>query len=541
MIFYILAFSNLVSGIVTGEVSTLKWTQCGDEKNPTLECSSLLVPLDYANPSSKLIEIALNRKPAPVQPAKLSLLFNPGGPGGSGLDLVNGFPSSYYDNEVDYIGFDPRGGGKSQPVACADTAYAMQTFTRDGNIFGVDFVPESATSEQIAVFAAYSELTGQSCLKHSGELLYYVATAYVCRDMDEIRKALGMKKMNYMGFSYGTALGSTYANMFPDNVGRMILDGVVNPNDYYGNVFDFFSGLVDLDATFKSVANACDQATVKECPLSKQGSKDGKTASQTIHSVIESLKSKPLIVNQTSIPAVVTSQIASKVLFRSMYDSTRFFPMIQAFHEASRGNGYPLSQMSPSFNETVLKANAQIGNPGLAILCSDTDISTTKISVDEWSNKVKHYENTVSKLGSREWGWMMLAWYMNLLLIVSRTWPRSPKTEHYKGPWNKKFNFPIMIVGNTFDPVTPLKSAKELYQMMNEGHAGNSNAVLLHHNGHGHCSVGQRSECTRKLQVDYMLRGLLPPKDAVCQPDNPLFGKKIERLAMHQFKFKFFK
>ncbi|KAI8892319.1 hypothetical protein BC833DRAFT_612080, partial [Globomyces pollinis-pini] len=117
--------------------------------------------------------------------------------------------------------------------------------------------------------------------------------------------------------------------------------------------------------------------------------------------------------------------------------------------------------------------------------------------------------------------------------------PRSPKTEHYKGPWNKKFNFPIMIVGNTFDPVTPLKSAKELYQMMNEGHAGDSNAVLLHHNGHGHCSFGQQSECTRKHQVDYMLRGLLPPKDAVCQPDNPLFGKIIERLAIHQFEFKF--
>ncbi|KAJ2990317.1 hypothetical protein HDV02_004480, partial [Globomyces sp. JEL0801] len=264
MIFYILAFSNLVTGIVTGEVSTLKWTQCGDEKNPTLECSSLLVPLDYANPSSKLIEIALNRKPAPIQPAKLSLLFNPGGPGGSGLDLVNGFPSSHYDNEVDYIGFDPRGVGKSQPVACADTAYAMQTFTRDANIFGVDFVPESATSEQIAVFAAYSELTGQSCLKHSGELLYYVSTPYVCRDMDEIRKALGMKKMNYMGFSYGTALGNTYANMFPDNVGRMILDGVVNPNHYYGDAFDFLKGLVDLDATFESITNACDQAAVEE-------------------------------------------------------------------------------------------------------------------------------------------------------------------------------------------------------------------------------------------------------------------------------------
>ncbi|KAI8892109.1 hypothetical protein BC833DRAFT_626151 [Globomyces pollinis-pini] len=418
----------------------------------------------------------------------------------------------------------------------------MQTFTRDANIFGVDFVPESATSEQIAVFAAYSELTGQSCLKHSGELLYYVATAYVCRDMDEIRKALGMKKLNYMGFSYGTALGNTYANMFPDNVGRMILDGVVNPNHYYGDAFDFLKGLVDLDATFESITNACDQATVEECPLSKQGSKDGKTASQTIHSVIESLKSKPLIVNQTSIPAVITSEMASKVLFRSMYDSTRFLPMIQAFHEASKGNGYPLSQVHlPSFNETVLKATTQIGDSFFAILCSDTDISSTKISVDEWSNKVKHYENTVSKLAGRQWGWMLLAWYTHLLLIVSRTWPRSPKTEHYKGPWNKKFSFPIMIVGNTFDPVTPLKSAKELYQMMNEGYEGDSNAVLLHHNGHGHCSTAQPSECTRKHQVDYMLRGLFPSKDAVCQPDNPLFGKIIDLLSMNQFKsFKFF-
>ncbi|KAJ2997457.1 hypothetical protein HDV02_005498 [Globomyces sp. JEL0801] len=529
MLFQVLLLSNLVLGIVIGEINSLKWVNCGDEEVPTLECSSLLVPMDYTNPSSKLIAISINRKPAPIQPAKLSLLFNPGGPGGSGLDIVKFFDSAHYNNVVDYIGFDPRGVGKSQAVACSGSATAAQTYYRDGAQFGVHHLSQSASSEQVAVFAAYSELTGQACLKYSGELIYHISTPYVCRDMDEIRKALGMKKLNYMGFSYGTILGNTYANMFPDNVGRMIIDGVVNPNQYYGSIFDFLNGLVDMDATVEAVANACDKVTFQECPLSKQGSVHGLTALQTITAVIENLKSKPLLVNQTDIPVVVTSEMAASVLFKNIYDSSYYPGLVSAFYQASKGNGYLLSKLHTlSYNVTELTNGKDIGDSYSAIVCTDTDDSTSKFSIDEWLQKVRHFENTVSKIASRQWGWKTL---------VCRTWPRSPKTEHYKGPWNKKFNFPIMIVGNTFDPVTPLKSAKQVYEMMNEGHEPDSNAVLVHHNGHGHCSGAQPSECTRNYQVNYMLHGLLPPKNAVCQPDHPLFAsQKIERLTVNRFK-----
>ncbi|KAI8900116.1 Alpha/Beta hydrolase protein [Globomyces pollinis-pini] len=529
MICFLFLLPLTTVGLVAGEVNTLKWINCGDEKEPTLECSTLLVPMDYANPSSKLIQIALNRKPAPIQPAKLSLLFNPGGPGGSGLDLVKGFNSSYYNNVVDYIGFDPRGVGKSQSVACAETPADWQTYLRDSSLFGVDYVPQAATPEQIAVYAAYSELTSQSCLKHSGELIYHITTPYVCRDMDEIRKALGMKKMNYMGFSYGTVLGNTYANMFPDNVGRMILDGVANPFEYYGSVFNFLNGLVDTEVTVEEFANACDQVTSAECPLSKEGSEFGFTALQTIYSVIENLKTKPLLVHQTSVPAVVTSEMASKVLFMNIYKVPKYLEIATAFYQASKGNGYPMSTLHDrTFNMTEVKESRAIGDSFAAIICSDTDISSTKYSVAEWFEQVKYHENTVSRLASRQWGWQ---------LLVCRTWPRSPKTEHYKGPWNKKFNFPIMIVGNTYDPVTPFKSARNLYEMMNEGHAKDSNAVLVHHNGHGHCSTTQESTCTRQYQIDYVLHGILPPPNAVCEPDSSLFTKpKVQRLSFNNFK-----
>ncbi|MXM64053.1 alpha/beta fold hydrolase [Streptomyces sp. HUCO-GS316] len=198
------------------------WKKCGTADYPTLQCASLKVPLDHANPQGRKITLALSRVPHTAEKYQGPLLVNPGGPGGSGLTLA-GFVASSLPKAVaaqyDVIGFDPRGVGASQPALDCKPGYFDPVRP--------DSVPSTRAIENANLTRAKS--FADACGKKYASVLPYINTVSAVRDMDAIRRAVGAKKINYFGYSYGTYLGAVYAKLYPERVRRMVLDSIVDP------------------------------------------------------------------------------------------------------------------------------------------------------------------------------------------------------------------------------------------------------------------------------------------------------------------------
>ncbi|GGV75353.1 peptidase [Streptomyces griseoloalbus] len=202
------------------------WKRCGTDDYPTLQCASVEVPLDHTDPTGRKITLALSRVRHTAKKYQGPLLVNPGGPGGSGLTLA-GFVASSLPEEVaaqyDVIGFDPRGVGASEPAL--DCAPGHIDPVRPDSVPTTPAV-EQANLQRVQSFAA-------ACSGKYADLLPYIDTAGAARDLDVIRRALGAKKINYLGYSYGTYLGAVYAKLFPERVRRLVLDSVVDPTEVW--------------------------------------------------------------------------------------------------------------------------------------------------------------------------------------------------------------------------------------------------------------------------------------------------------------------
>ncbi|MEV5435065.1 alpha/beta hydrolase [Streptomyces sp. NPDC052682] len=211
--------SHPAHSAVTSQVS---WKKCATEDYPTLQCASVKVPLDYAKPQGKKITLALSRVPHTSSTYQGPLLVNPGGPGGSGLTLA-GFVASSLPKKVaaqyDVIGFDPRGVGKSRP--------ALDCKPGQFDPVRPDSVPSTPAIEKANL--ARAKNFAAACGKKYADVLPYINTVSAVKDMDSIRKALGAKKINYFGYSYGTYLGAVYAKLYPERVRRLVLDSIVDP------------------------------------------------------------------------------------------------------------------------------------------------------------------------------------------------------------------------------------------------------------------------------------------------------------------------
>ncbi|MEA2273225.1 MAG: hypothetical protein QOI98_1933, partial [Solirubrobacteraceae bacterium] len=196
----------------------IAWTSCGGR----LQCATLTVPLDYADPTGPKIELSLNKLPARKPDQRIgALLVNPGGPGASGVEFVAGGVDVRQAvlERFDIIGFDPRGVGASTPLPCGDTT--VPTFRH------VDSTPD--TPEEQAALDAAAKAVATDCGANAGDLLAHVGTDDVVRDMDTIRLALGESQINYLGISYGSLLGLRYAQLFPQSARAIAVDGVIDP------------------------------------------------------------------------------------------------------------------------------------------------------------------------------------------------------------------------------------------------------------------------------------------------------------------------
>ncbi|MFF0016544.1 alpha/beta hydrolase [Streptomyces sp. NPDC005374] len=204
------------------QAARLDWKKCGTTNSPTLQCASLKVPLDHANPRGQQITLALSRVPHTAKKYQGPLLVNPGGPGGSGLTfagfIASGLPKSVAA-QYDVIGFDPRGVGKSKPAL--DCRPGHFDPVRPNSVPSTPAI-EKANLDRVKSFAA-------ACGRKYADVLPYIDTVSAVRDMDSIRQALGAEKINYFGYSYGTYLGAVYAKLFPHQVRRLVLDSIVDP------------------------------------------------------------------------------------------------------------------------------------------------------------------------------------------------------------------------------------------------------------------------------------------------------------------------
>ncbi|KAJ3258014.1 hypothetical protein HK103_004148 [Boothiomyces macroporosus] len=467
------------------------WYQCGD-----LLCTSIQVPLNHSNPLT-MIDIHLVKYPALITPS-IPMIFNPGGSGiGMIEDNYKYFRTVFGDN-VDLIGFDPRGVGKSNPVQCGMTFESYDIQKRKYTFDGVYTPPANATKQQQSLYNAISEGFSRDCVKYSGEIIDYLSTANVARDLDLIREFLGVNELNYYGASYGSFLGLTYANMFPNKTGKMILDGITSPFEYQGDIFAFVRGMHrDYYTTMDKFFEECDRSEYN-CKKTKD----------VVSAFLDRVEQEPVGYFNGVYTKFATSSMIKSILGAKGY-RPRDWPWFSRILVELMDNNAEnfLSIFYPdtsSCSQQSYSANGEYSH--LGITCSDTDIKTTEYTLDEWIQiaNTESFVNTDS------------IYYF----LRCRTWKRNPHSERYGGPWNRRFKNKILLIGNRYDPATPYSSAKQVEQLVNQD---NEQAVLLTLDGYGHVSLSQSSRCINNHVKRYIETGELPPKDTICLPDRPVF------------------
>ncbi|RKO87664.1 hypothetical protein BDK51DRAFT_26884, partial [Blyttiomyces helicus] len=390
---------------------TVNWKRCGD-----LECSTFTVPLNHSDPTGRTIDLALIRHKATVQPSLGSMFVNPGGPGGSGIDMY------------DIIGFDPRGIGLSTPVKCFDSATSHLAFDTNLGLF-----PRRGDAADEALYAMRARVRAELCFKNAGDLLPFTSTAAVARDLDLLREAVGEELLHYYGYSYGTFLGSTYVNMFPERVGRVIVDAVVDPREFSGEYFDFiYGGLIHTEAAVDAMAAACEDAGPDRCamaPKPPRGSRShprtGPSVASRIRTLVASLDTNPLPAPNAAVPGVLTTALASNVIFLATYQTVRWPAVMEALARAEEGDGTLLRNLAVPAPADACPTRDESGGEGfLAVTCAD---QTPGGIVDfvGFKGAVAKAEN-VSYFGGREWAYTSLPCF---------DWGVKAH-EAFRGPWN---------------------------------------------------------------------------------------------------------
>ncbi|KIJ43912.1 hypothetical protein M422DRAFT_228944 [Sphaerobolus stellatus SS14] len=482
----------------------LRWITCAENR----ECARFEVPMDYTNPSGDKVAIALTRIKAKIPSESKGyrgpILFNPGGPGGPGVELIENIGEDLQrllGDEYDIVGFDPRGIGRTTPrISLFDDDFERTFWEHDA----LSIV--NASTDSLAREYARSYVTGQLAAKKANHTSQYVSTALVARDMLSITRAHGRDKLQYWGFSYGTVLGATFSAMFPDNVERLIIDGVVDFADYYEG--RWYSNLLDTDKILKYWLNEC-VAAGPACPMHDDSTE---AISQRVHNVFEALRVQPFPVLNGSIYGILELGPVKKLLFQTLYNPFTFLPAFtKALAALEAGDGLPMFSLLQA-GKPVPKCDKDplvvlpLHEAGAAVACGDAlgagrDIESIAKHLEELSD---------------------LSVFADVWTVLTRIgcvgWSNVPK-ERYGGPFNTTTSFPLLIIGNTADPVTPLAAAKKAA-------AGFRNSALLTVNTPGHCSIAGTSPAASKYIRDYFREGSLPPEGTVCEVEDKLFGLK---------------
>ncbi len=463
------------TGLATYYGQKLAWSGCGGD----FQCAALKVPIDYADPAGKSIELRLLRLRAGDDRVG-SLVINPGGPGGSGVDYARAARSVISDavrKRYDVVGFDPRGVGESAPLKCL-------TDRQTDQLVASDPTPDDAT-EVAATLSLVTQLAAR-CKAGGGELLAHVATRDAARDMDVLRAALGDRRLTYLGKSYGTFLGATYAGLFPGNVGRMVLDGVLDPA--------LTSEQINLGQAkgFEQATRAfvADCATKSSCPLGS--TVDG--GMQRLRDLLRQLDSAPLPTGDPQRP--LTEGLGSLGVAVAMYDEGYWPTLRDALTAAFGGDGAPLLQLSDAYTDRG--SNGKYGSNQNTVIYAVNCLDRPE------EGGLAQVQRTVTEFTRQAptWG-AFLAWSE----LPCDTWP--VKGTAVPGPISASGSGPIVVVGTTRDPATPYQWAVNLAKELANGH-------LITYDGDGHTAYLRGSRCVDKAVDAYLLRGTVPKQDLTC-------------------------
>jgi pimeloyl-ACP methyl ester carboxylesterase len=475
--------------------SPITWTTCG----PRLECASVPVPLDWADPGGRTIALALIRHLASRPGQRIGTLFvNPGGPGDSGVNDVadrGDRLDAATEGRFDILGWDPRGSGRSAPVTCfADAA--------ERAAFWGDVVIPSTRAEERRYLAMTVELA-RRCGTRNGDLLAHISMADQVRDLDRLRWLVGDRRLSFLGESNGTLMGQTYANMFPSRVRAMALDGIVDPIPYnHGTAAALAAGLADADLVLAKFVALCQAAGPARCALAGHGS-----VARRVDALLARLRQAPIPAPNATPPGVLTyAEAVAGIKFNVLASPADWPFAAQLLEAAAEGDGSAAKDIA---NLAAVDEVRVAFEQNTALTCAD---APARQSARQWPAVVRRL-TAVSRIGGPPYGWLIGA--------PCASWP-ARSAVRYTGPWDAVTRTPILLVNTRFEPNTPLAAARAVQRRL-------GNAVLLIHDGYGHLADKDPSACVTAAIGDYLVRLQTPRRGAVCPSDrlpfDPDFGQ----------------
>jgi pimeloyl-ACP methyl ester carboxylesterase len=437
-----------------------------------LQCATMTVPLDYADPDGPTIAIAVARLPALNGSARGSIVVNPGGPGEPGVDFLNEAATEFSSLRSAYniVSFDPRGTGRSDPAHCLSGPDLDEYYAAD---------PIANTAQSDATLVALSQRFAAGCLARTGRTLLFLGTQYTARDLEELRRALGGAPLTYLGLSYGTFLGETYASLYPNNVRAMVLDGVENP-------------------TIPLLPASEDQATAFERDLTDfetdcaQGCGFAQSPSATIDGVLAQAARAPLIVNGRALTRAEAITGIVTYLYDPAEDRDLEQALANAINQAASGNGDLLLGSADDYvGRNSDGTYAPLAESNMAIACADGSVPTT---LSTYISEAQRMNAIDPHFGADTvWGDLVCAY-----------WPF-----HAPPPsFHTVQTVPLLFVGATGDPATPYTWALGAVPFF-------PGSVLLTRDGDGHVSFG-KSACANAYEQAYLFNLTLPPSGATC-------------------------
>ncbi|NUR91805.1 MAG: alpha/beta fold hydrolase [Nonomuraea sp.] len=431
--------------------------------DPSVQCGTIQVPLDYAEPGGEKIDLALIRVKATGDPLG-SLVFNFGGPGASGVDTLAMAAKAFgsLGTRYDLVSFDPRGVERSAGVKCG------------GELDDLLSAPSGADGDALA------EKFAAACEKDSGKVLPHVGTVNAAKDLDRLRAALGDDRLNYFGFSYGTHLGAVYATHFPENVGRFVLDGAFDPKVTYEE--RALTQAAGFSRAFDAFAKDC---VAQTCDLGP----DPGAVRSTVEKLLDELKTEPIEVGDRKL----TYGLAQLAVITPLYAKAAWPMLEQAAAAAVKGDGTALLTLADSYTGRRADGTYSTAMTSMqAITCADTTERPTAAEMAEVDDKIKKVFPILSMDGTA---------------TVCGHWP-APGDDAAKRI-DATGSAPIVVIGGKGDPATPYEWATRLNAELRTG-------VLMTYEGEGHGAYLSGDSCVMRTVDVYLLDGKVPAADTSC-------------------------